>query len=107
MELDLRLGGASRQARYFLIWSCYPFTYRLQTGQISLCRTSCLLSQQIRKHVEGWWPCTTESPVVVLLYPSISSGCPSPERKESEEFKHYDTQVEPSELPGVGNLLFK
>lgn len=35
VELDLRLGGAARQAKYFLIWQLPPVTYHLQTRQIA------------------------------------------------------------------------
>lgn len=77
MELGLRLGGAATQARYFHIRQLPP-PHLLSPDRLDQpLQSHLLLSQHIRKRgAGGWWPSTTEFPVVFSLYPNCSPGCP-------------------------------
>ena len=88
-QLDWRLGGAARRARYFLIWQLPPPHLPSpdrsdQPGQGHL-----LPSQQIRKRVAGLAALSDAGPrstaFTLSEYPASSLGCPSPGRKESGE----------------------
>lgn len=88
MELDLRVGGAVWQARYFLIWQLPPPHLPSLDRSDQPLWAHLLLSQQIRKW-RDWRPSTAESSVVVSLHLSFSPGSPSPGRKESEMLLCY------------------
>lgn len=93
VELDLRLGGATRQAGTFSFGSSHPLTYQLQTGQISLGGAICYRVNKSGSMWRGRQSCAKESPVGLSLCPTTSPtptpGRPSPGRKEFEELMCY------------------